>query len=126
MWGGRDVNGQVVDLTPGAGQFQIVYRPGLATVHGVVDKGEGAAVFLVSQGPGELFTYRQVTCGAGGAYEIDQVPPGDYYVAAFDHAESTGLPAANLPASIVPFASTVRVEPSATVSADLRPNKWPW
>jgi hypothetical protein len=125
-WGGREVNGQVVELMPGAGPFQIVYKSGLGKVSGTVERGEGASVFLVSQGSGEILTYRQVTCGPGGAYEIGQVPPGDYYILAFDRMESGGLPAADLPASIMPFASTVRVEAGSTASMDLRMNRWPW
>jgi hypothetical protein len=126
MWGGRDVKGQVVELMPGAGPFQIVYRSGLGKIHGTVDRGEGASVFLVSQGSGEILTYRQATCGAGGSFEIGQVPPGDYYIMAFDRMDSGGLPPADLPASIMPFASSVRVEAGSTVSADLRLNRWPW
>ena len=126
MWGGRDVKGQVVELTPGAGPFEIVYKSGLGKVSGSVEKGEGASVFLFSGGSGEILTYQQVTCGAGGAFEFGQVPPGDYYIMAFDRAESGGLPAADLPASIIPFASSVRVEAGSTASVDLRVNKWPW
>jgi len=126
MWGGRDVKGQVVELTPGAGPFEIVYKSGLGKVSGMVEKGEGASVFLLSSGSGEILTYQEVTCGAGGAFEFGQVPPGDYYIMAFDRTESGGLPAADLPASIIPFASSLRVESGSTASADLRVNKWPW
>jgi len=126
MWGGRDVKGQVVDLMPGAGPFQIIYKSGLGKVRGTVERGEGASVFLLSQGTGEILTYQQVTCGAGGVFEIAQVPPGDYYIMAFDHAGTGGLPPADLPASVIPFASTVRVEAGSTASADPHVNHWPW
>jgi hypothetical protein len=84
MWGGRDVKGQVVELAPGAGPLEVIYKSGLGKVSGKVEKGEGASAFLISNGSGEILTYRQVTCGAGGAFEIGQVPPGDYYIMAFD------------------------------------------
>ena len=125
MWGGRDVKGQVVELMPGAGPFQIVYKSGLGRVRGTVENGEGASVFLLSNSTSEILTYQQVKCGAGGGFEIAQVPPGDYYIMAFDRMESGGLPAADLPASIIPFASSVQVEAGATASVDLRVNKWP-
>jgi hypothetical protein len=32
------------------------------------------------------------------------VTPGDYYLVAFDHTESGGLPAADLPTAIIPLA----------------------
>ena len=57
---------------------------------------------------------------------IGQIPPGDYYIVAFDRTENGGLPAADLPASIIPMASSVRVEAGSTASVDLRMNRWPW
>jgi hypothetical protein len=126
MWEGQDVQGQVVDLAPGAGPFHIIYKSGVGKVAGTMEKGEGASVFLISNGSGEILNYQQVTGGAGGAFEVDQVRPGDYYIVAFDRTESGGLPPADLPASILPFASTVRAEAGSTASVDLRVNKWPW
>jgi hypothetical protein len=126
MWGGRDVNGQVVELTQGAGPFQVIYKSGLGKVSGTVEKGEGASVFLVSNGSGEIVTFRQAICGAGGAFEIGQVPPGDYYVVAFERTEGRGLPTTDVVAEIIPIASSVRVESGSTASANLRMNKWPW
>jgi hypothetical protein len=126
MWGGRDVKGQVVELAPGAGPFEIVYKSGLGKVRGTVEKGDGASVFLVSNTSGDILTYRQVTCGAGGSFEIGQVPPGDYFIVAFDRTNGSELPAADLPASIMPLASSLQVESGSTASVDLRMNKWPW
>ncbi|HEY1759081.1 MAG TPA: carboxypeptidase-like regulatory domain-containing protein [Bryobacteraceae bacterium] len=65
MWGGRDVNGQIVDLTPGSGPFQIVYKTGLGKVRGVVENGEGCLVMLVPREPAEVSTVRMAGCGTG-------------------------------------------------------------
>lgn len=126
MWGGRDVNGQVVDLATGAGPFRVVFKPGAGKVSGTVANGEGSIVYLVSNGSGEILTYQQVKSGAGGAFEFDRVAPGGYYVVAFDQAEGRELPPADLPASIVPLASSVQVETGSTASVELRARKWPW
>jgi hypothetical protein len=126
MWGGRDVKGQVVELAPGAGPFQIVYKSGLGKVRGMVENGEGASVFLVAHESGEVLNYRLVACGAGGAFEIAQVPPGDYSVVAFDRTERVGLAAADFLVTIAPLASSVRVDAGSRASADLRVNRWPW
>jgi len=91
-----------------------------------VEGGEGATVFLISRESGEILSYRQVVCRAGGAFEMGDVTPGDYYLVAFDHAESSGLPAAELPAAIMPIASNVRVEAGSAESVDLKVNQWPW
>ena len=126
MWGGRDVNGQVVELTQGASPFQVIYKSGLGKVSGTVENGEGASVFLVSNGFGEIVTFRQAMCGPGGAFEIGQVPPGDYYVVAFERTVGRGLPMTDVVAAVIPIASSVRVESGSTASVDLRVNKWPF
>jgi 5-hydroxyisourate hydrolase-like protein (transthyretin family) len=126
MWQGRDVKGQVVDLMPGAGPFQVIFKSGLGKVRGRVENGEGASVFLVSKESGPILTYRQVTCGLGGAFEIGQVPPGEYYMVASYRPEESELPTVDLLQAIVPIASSVRVEAGATTGVDLLVNKWPW
>jgi hypothetical protein len=131
MWGGRDVSGQVIDLAPGTAPFQMVYRPGLGKVTGTVNlgetKSEAASVFLISRESNENFTYRQVSCSQGGAFDFGEIPPGDYYAVAFDHAaDRDGPPAADLQAAMLPLASSVRVDSGATATVELRLNRWPW
>jgi hypothetical protein len=126
MWEGRDVNGQVVELAPGAAPFQVMVNSAFGKVRGTVENGEGKTVFLISRESGEILSYRQVECRAGGAFKIGDVTPGDYYLVAFDRTESGGLPAADLLEAIMPIASSVRVEEGSTTSVDLRVNRWPW
>jgi hypothetical protein len=126
MWGGRDVNGQVVELAPGAAPFQVIASSEFGKIRGTVGKGDSATVFLISRESGEILSYLQVPCRAGGAFEIGDVAPGDYYLVAFDRTEIGILPAADLPAAIMPIASNVHVEAGATESVDLRVNQWPW
>lgn len=124
MWGGRDVNGQVVDLAPGAAPFQVILSSAFGRVRGTVEKGEAATLYLVSRESGEIVNYRQVECRTGGAFEIGEVPPGDYYAVAFD--QKGMLSATDLPAAIISIASNVRVEAGSTAPVDLKVNKWPW
>jgi hypothetical protein len=126
MWGGRDVKGQVVELTAGAAPLQVIYKPGLGKVRGEVERGEGAMVMLVPRDAGEVSTILTARCGAGGVFEIGRVVPGDYYAVAFDHGEGQGVQWDALLSTILPLASSVRVEEGSTVSLDLRPNRWPW
>ena len=54
MWGGRDVNGQVLELAPGAAPFQVILSSAFGKVRGTAEKGEGATVVLNSREPGEI------------------------------------------------------------------------
>ena len=125
LLGGRDVMGQVVEMSPGVGPFQMIFKSGLGKLRGTVEKGEGANVFLISRNATELLTYRQVPCGPGGAFEMSSIPPGDYYAVALDGTNGTDLPPADLPASIIPLATSVRVDAGAMASVDLRLKRLP-
>lgn len=122
---GRDVRGQAVELAPGA-SLRAVFKQGAGKLRGTADKGEGATVFLVPRQAAEVVLYQEASCGPNGAFEFDGVEPGDYYVVAFDHAGDSGLPPGSLPTAIAPMAASVRVEPGAAASVELRVSPWPW
>ncbi len=129
--GGAEVLGQVVDLEPGAGPIHVGFRHDGGSVKGTAEKGEGASVFLVSREAADLVRVRQTTCGAEGAFSFSNLPPGDYSVAVFDRVPrdehgGSPLPAADLPASIGPWASSVRVEAGAEATVSVRVNPWPF
>ena len=83
------------------------------------------SVYLIRQ-MGEIVSYRVVDCGAGGAFQLDGVEPGDYYVVAFEHAGKRALPPVDLLRSVIPLASSVRVESGTTASVELRTSRWPF
>jgi hypothetical protein len=126
IWGGSDVNGKVIELTPGAAPLQAIFKAGTGKVRGVVEKCEGSIVYLVSREAGEISVIRTALCGIGGSFEINGVVPGDYYAAAFDHPDATGMQWDELLSAVVPLGSSVRVEAGSTASVDLRVNRWPW
>jgi Carboxypeptidase regulatory-like domain len=125
--GGAEVLGMVVELAQGSGPFRVTFKHDAGSVRGSAEKGEGASVFLVSNEPGELVNVREAKCGAEGAFEFSNVPPGDYYVVAFDRLpEGNGLgsalPAKDLPVSIVSMATSVRVDASSEARVNIRVN----
>jgi hypothetical protein len=131
IWGGREVLGQVVEFGEGSGTFRVMLKNESGTLRGTVDRGDGASLFLVNELGGGIVQYREEMAGTTGTFEFQNVAPGDYYVVAFDRvpyidAVSRGLPPGDLPASIIPLATRVRVEEGSTASVDLKVNRWPW
>jgi hypothetical protein len=123
--GGVDVLGQEIELADGSGPFEIVMKHDTGSLRGTVENGEGANVLLIRRELGDMVHYRQVACGAGGAFQFDNAVPGDYYVVAFERASGRELPVENLPDSIVPLATGVRVEPGSTATVQVRISPWP-
>lgn len=124
MLGGTDVLGRVIDLAPGVGPLQVVTKSDTGALRGTVENGEGATVFLVPREFRETVVYGATVCGAGGAFGFTNVPPGDYFVAAFNAPNNAPLPE-DFGSLIAPLASGVRVEASAAASVSLRANAWP-
>ena len=113
IWEGRDVNGQVVELAPGAAPFQVI----LELLDSVKYTGRlrRATARPCSSSPASPVRSLRPPAQASGVpggrrIESGSVPAGDYSAVAFDHAETNGLPAADLPAVIASMASTVHVE----------------
>jgi hypothetical protein len=90
----------------------------VGTVRGTVDTGQGATVVLVPQRADGVAIGQTIHCGPGESFELNEVSPGNYYVAAVDHLGLVSPSAAvlNLVSS---RGSNVKVEEGATVSVTL-------
>ncbi len=124
LLGGREVLGQEVDLAPGSPALRVVYKTGLGSVRGTVEKGEGATVVLVAQSPNGLSFIRTSKCGLGGAFDMDGVTPGDYAVVAFDRVETQPMESAGFIGSVRPSSVSVHVEEGAAASVELHLTRW--
>jgi hypothetical protein len=120
LLGNSDVTGHVVELSPVSPPLRVVLKPAAGTVRGTVEQGNRATVALIPQtfAGGGADLVRLATCGADGTFEIGNVPPGSYSALALD---PTGrLPSRDILRMLLPSATSVRVEESATASVDLR------
>jgi hypothetical protein len=96
-------------VTAGGPKLRVVLKTWAGTVRGTVEKGDGATVVLVPQRVDGVAFGQTAVCGAGGTFELNEVSPGDYYIAAFDHMDGLSPSAAML--SLVPARGTsVKVE----------------
>lgn len=104
-----EVTGQTFPLTADGPRLMVVPKTRSGTVRGTVARGDGATVVLVPQRVEGVAFGQTVVCGAGGSFELSEVSPGDYYVAAFDRIDSRSPSAATL--GLVPLRGrSVKVE----------------
>jgi hypothetical protein len=101
--GENEVTGQTFPVNAGS-RLRVVLKTWSGTVRGTVEKGEGATAVLVQQRFEGVAFGQTVVCGAGGSFELSEVSPGDYYIAAFDHLDGLSPSAAML--SLVPSRGT--------------------
>jgi hypothetical protein len=128
IFGGADVLGQVVELFLGAGPFQLMVRDDVGSLHGTVENGQGATVFLIPKAiTGEILDYLWVNCQPTGVFEFPDIVPGDYYLVAFDHTGEFQAPPPDLPDSIIPIATSMRIDAgSAALQVTVKLNTWSW
>jgi hypothetical protein len=116
LLGGRDVLGQQVELLPGTPPFKIVYKNDGGSVRGTLENGECAIVRLIPQEKSDPSFWLAAACRSGGTFIFNDVPPGDYYAAAFDEVD---LSSSTLMSTILARAARVRVDAKSVATVDL-------
>jgi hypothetical protein len=74
-------------LAAGGPRLRVVLKTWSGTVRGTVENGDGAPVVLIPQRSDGVAIGQSVRCGAGGSFELNEISPGDYYIAAFDRMD---------------------------------------
>jgi hypothetical protein len=120
--GGRDMQGQVVDLI-GPQPIQVVYKSDGGSVRGTVENGSGLTVALIPQERSGIKIGVSARCGSDGSFSMADVPPGDYYAGAF--RDSTGMATAAFQNFLAVNGVRVRVEAGSASSLELRAARWP-
>jgi hypothetical protein len=119
--GESEVTGQTFPLTARGPRLRVVLKTGSGTVRGTVEKGDGATVVLVPRGVLERVEAvgfgQTIVCGAGGSFELSEVSPGDYYIAAFDHGGMA--PSAAMIDLVTSRGTSVKVEEHSTGNVTL-------
>ena len=108
--GDYEVTEQTFQLTAGGPRLRVVLKTRSGTLRGTVEKGDGATVVLVPQRVEGVAIGQTVVCGAGGSFELSEVSPGDYYIAAFDHINVFSGPSAEMLGLLPSRGKSVTVE----------------
>jgi hypothetical protein len=115
---GENEAGQTFPVSADGPPMHLVLKTWAGTVRGTVEKGDGATVVLIPQRIEGVALGQTVICGAGGSFELNEVSPGYYYIAAFDHMDELSPSAAML--SLVPSrGSSVKVEEHSSIDVTL-------
>jgi hypothetical protein len=116
--GESEVSGQTFPVSDDGPPLRMVLKDWAGMVRGTVENGAGATVVLIPQRVLGVAFGQTVICSPGGSFELNQVSPGDYYIAAFDHMEGLAPSAAML--SLVPTRGTsVKVEEHSAKDVNL-------
>jgi hypothetical protein len=119
LLGSIDMTTQRVELTPASPPIKIILKVA-GTIQGTVEDGVAATVVL--------FPHRfagigySVQSGVGKTFELAGIPPGDYYAIALDHFDPRTMAGAVRLRSLMPMATSVRVEQGSAVSVQLKVN----
>jgi hypothetical protein len=123
--GEGEVTGQAFTLTNGGPNLRVALKRSAGSVRGTVEKGEGATVILIPQRIDGVVFGQSVTCGPGGSFQLNEVSPADYYIAAFDRMAGFQPPSAALLSLMPSRGTSVRVEEHATANVTLSVNAAP-
>jgi hypothetical protein len=115
--GDNEVTG-TFPLTADGPRLHLVLKTWSGTVRGTVEKGAGATVVLVPQRVEGVALGQTAVCGAGGSFELSEVSPGDYYIAAFDHMDGV-IPSPAMLSMVPSRGTSVKVEERSAANVTL-------
>jgi len=122
MLGPTDVTSQRVELTPASPPLKIILKPA-GTIRGTIEDAEIGTVVLFPQSvTGIAYS---ASSGACRAFALDGIPPGDYYAIALDHFDPRTMADAVRLRSLMPMATSVKVQQGSVANVPLRVNRVP-
>ncbi len=121
-FGGQDAIKSPLDLTSGTGGvLDILLSPKAAEVDATVRGKDGVVVTIWPKTPVVVdpLSGRVFRTGQNGGVKLTSVPPGDYYVAAWEEVDQSLLGYPDFLARFTDQAAAVKVGESDKVSVDL-------
>ncbi len=91
--GESEILNQTFTIGSASPPFRVVLTKRTGVIRGTVEKGENSTVVLIPQRPDGPAIGQTILCGPDGSFEMTEVSPGDYFIAAFNRID--GLPPAS-------------------------------
>jgi len=117
LLGSTDVTAQRAELTPSSPPIKIILKPA-GTIRGTVEDADAGTVVLFPRSVAGI-AY-SATSGTGKTFELDGIPPGDYYAIALDRFDPRTMADAVRLRSLMPMATSVKVEQGSAASVQLK------
>jgi len=122
LLGSTDITRQKVEFTPASPPVKIILKP-TGTVRGSIEDAAAGTVVLFPQS--FTGTGYSTQLGVEKTFDLAGIPPGEYYAVALDRFDVRTMSDALRLRSLVPRATSVRVEQGSTASVQLRVNRLP-
>ena len=122
LLGSTDITNQRVALTPASPPIKIILKPA-GTLWGTIQDADTGTVVLIPQtitGIG-YSTHSSID----KTFELAGLPPGDYYAIALEHFDPPAMAEVVRLRSLLPRATSVRVESGSVGSLELKINRVP-
>ena len=100
-------------------RLHVALRTWAGAVKGTVENCRGATVILIPQRIEGPAYGHSMNCRADGSFDMNEVSPGDYYIAAVAGGTTSASPAAVLNAVVPSRGASVRVEEGSVVTVRL-------
>jgi hypothetical protein len=121
-----DVTGRPVEIWDGATPIRASYRRGAPTVRGLVESGAGVqVVFIPQEEPIRPNRIQSTTAGTRGNFEQSSLPPGAYYVLAFDATDPLRMSNTAVLETLLPRAEKAHIGKGVNVTFNLKLTPWP-
>ena len=118
LLGSADVTAQRAELTPASPPIKIILKPA-GTFRGTIeDSAPAGTVVLFPQSVTGIGYSTQ--SGAGRAFDLTGIPPGDYYAIALDQFDPRTMAEAIRLRSLMPMATSVKVQQGSSASVQLK------
>lgn len=119
LLGSTDITRQRVELTPASPPMKIILKP-TGTLRGTIEDASTGTVVLFPQS----FTGVGYSTQSSGekTFELAGMPPGEYFAIALDRFDARTMSDALRLRSMMPMATSVRIEQGSTASVRLKVN----
>jgi hypothetical protein len=127
VWfGEQEILGRPVHIMDASLPLRIIFEQGNGSIRGSIENCGNTEIALWAADTSMQYGFFHLTaCDSAGHFEFSDLPPGEYYAAAFEVVDRYELQTPDFARLVMAQAAHVRLEKGSTASIELRPIAWP-